>query len=294
MSSRSDDFQFELTETLYFDRGDEVLELIGITLNPEIRIQTYDSYVSIKGDIELHGEYKQDDERSEDDLTYDDFEAKRYVEEISRNEDDTASFSHRFPVDISIPANRVEKEEDLRIEIIDFDYELPTSSKLQFTAVAEIQGISAGAELELQDEAREIKPEERKSIEPGESFEFEVTREETMFEKEAPEETENEVVERSESPAENELTIRAMEEEEDLEEGDSKTEVKDVSYLTDIFRKEEEESYTKMKICIVQDEDTIESIAERFQISALQLIKQNKLDENFDIREGQLLYIPKK
>jgi len=47
-----------------------------------------------------------------------------------------------------------------------------------------------------------------------------------------------------------------------------------------------------MRICIVQDEDTIETIADRFEVSPLQLIKQNKLTEDFDVEPGQLLYIP--
>ena len=60
-----------------------------------------------------------------------------------------------------------------------------------------------------------------------------------------------------------------------------------------MFRGEDEEAYAKMRICIVQDKDTIESIAERYQITALQLIKQNGLDDEFEIRTGQLLHIPK-
>jgi len=70
--------------------------------------------------------------------------------------------------------------------------------------------------------------------------------------------------------------------------------MEDVSYLADIFRDSEEDSYTKMRICIVQNEDTIETIAERFQVSPLQLIKQNQLEEDFDVAPGQLLYIPYK
>lgn len=330
MSSMEKDFQFELSETLYFDRGDEVLELIGISLNPEVTIHTYESYVSIRGQIDLHGEYIRDTAASEsenDHYSFEELEAKRYVELVESRENNIAEFSHSFPVDISVPAYRIESMEDVRIEIINFDYEFPENSKLQFTAIAEIQGIKAEVELVRDEDNRESEIETPEDA--AKPFEFELKRQETEF-------TEDELVENERSNREvevneeelseaeereytqenlldetneedveedvievreNELTIRAMEQQgREGSEGEDQSDdkVKDVSYLTDIFRDEQEESYTRMKICIVQEDDTIETIAERFQISALQLIKQNKLDENFDISEGQLLYIPKK
>jgi len=42
----------------------------------------------------------------------------------------------------------------------------------------------------------------------------------------------------------------------------------------------------------VQKEDTIETISERFEVSPLQVIKQNQLEDDFDVSEGQILYIP--
>lgn len=49
-----------------------------------------------------------------------------------------------------------------------------------------------------------------------------------------------------------------------------------------------------MRLCIVQENDTIDTIAERFAISPLQLIKHNQLEEELEVNEGQLLYIPSK
>lgn len=323
LSSANQGFQFELQETLYFDKGDEVLELIGVSLNPEVEIQSYDTYVSIRGEIELRGEYMRDEQRIDetDHLTLDDLDAKRFVHQVESKEDNMAEFYHRFPVDISIPEYRIENMDDIRIEIINFDYELPANSKLQLTAVAEIQGIKAQVDLWKEKETKERKVESEQD-ETSDSFTFEVEREENEMEAERVEEIEEagsmedvetatatekvEEVEEieegieantereTEDVMENELTIRAKEEEEGEEEGGPAEVVNDVSYLTDIFRHEESESYTKMRICIAQEDDTIDSIAERFQVSALQLIKQNKLDDDFDISEGQLLYIPKK
>src|SRR5690625_1414024 len=66
----------------------------------------------------------------------------------------------------------------------------------------------------------------------------------------------------------------------------------DVHYLSDMFRGGDEEQYTQMRLCIVQSKDTVETIAERYEIPILQLLKQNQLDGD-DISEGQLLYIPR-
>lgn len=313
MSSGSNDFQFELNETLYFDRGEEVNELIGISLNPEISIHSFDTYVSIRGEIELKGEYVREESSSEDedDFTFDDLEAKRYVAHVDKKEDNLTEFTHRFPVDISIPTYRIENMDDVRIQIVDFDYELPMNSKLQLTALAEIQGIMADEDL-LEKKTQLRERDEEDALEELQPFSFEIKRKEIKDEE--PEKLEVDILnsreeaeemeqketrtdgtedELQEEQPENEWTIRAREEGEEAEESEAEEE-KDISYLTDIFRDTEEESYTRMKICIAQENDTIESIAERFQISALQLIKLNKLDDDFEISEGQLLYIPQK
>lgn len=313
MSSGSNDFQFELNETLYFDRGEEVNELIGISLNPEISIHSFDTYVSIRGEIELKGEYVREESSSEDedDFTFDDLEAKRYVAHVDKKEDNLTEFTHRFPVDISIPTYRIENMDDVRIQIVDFDYELPMNSKLQLTALAEIQGIMADEDL-LEKKTQLRERDEEDALEELQPFSFEIKRKEIKDEE--PEKLEVDILnsreeaeemeqketrtdgtedELQEEQPENEWTIRAREEGEEGEESEAEEE-KDISYLTDIFRDTEEESYTRMKICIAQENDTIESIAERFQISALQLIKLNKLDDDFEISEGQLLYIPQK
>src|SRR5699024_4039457 len=113
LSSANQNFQFELQETLYFDRGDEVLELIRVSLNPEMTIQPYDTYVSIRGAIELRGEYMRDEQRIDETdhpalNELDDLDARRFVEKVECKEDNMAEFYHRFPVDISVPEYRIE------------------------------------------------------------------------------------------------------------------------------------------------------------------------------------------
>jgi len=65
-------------------------------------------------------------------------------------------------------------------------------------------------------------------------------------------------------------------------------------YLTKIFTRDDEEDFTKMKLCIAQNGDSLESICERYEVSAQSVIKVNQLNDDTSIYEGQLLYIPSK
>lgn len=277
----NNELQFEVMESLYFKAGSHVEELLNISLEPKVNVDTDDEYVTIRGEITLQGEYQTTSEDNEEVLSMDaeELTIKRYVDTISAVGENVQAFSHSLPVEISVPMYRVTSIDDIRVEMLDFNYEFPTNDHLKLKAIAKIYGIN-----EAVPEKKEVREEElEESLEELEfpSFAFELQKEEVEEAEEELEKVREEI----------EVDIRM---EEDVEEDVEVEEVQDVSYLTDMFRGDSEENYSRMRICIVQDDDTIETIAERFQISTLQLIKQNELDEDFDIHEGQLLYIPKK
>ncbi|MGJ9457111.1 stage VI sporulation protein D [Oceanobacillus sp. CF4.6] len=359
MAGDSKTFTFELQESLFFEKGQEVAEMKGISLEPEISIQPYDEYISIRGIIELRGEYEKiNSGDSEDELMdFEDFQAKRYVEKVIE-ENGVTMFSHRFPVEISVPPYRVADLDEVTVNIESFDYEIPESSQLKLYASIEIHGINSDAEKPreekeegnteevIEEENTEEVMEEFVNDEEN-SFEFEIRKqkedvEETEDMEEIEEEVEaTEVIEEAipmEDPVElsetgvtrssnedpdrwkvksqtlseffNQLPegkeasnveeevhtdVISVETDKSIESTDDDYEqlsVEDATYLSDIFRNTEEESFTKMKLCIVQDQDTIETIAQRFSISPLQLIKHNDLEADFEVHEGQLLYIP--
>lgn len=62
-------------------------------------------------------------------------------------------------------------------------------------------------------------------------------------------------------------------------------------YLTKLFTREEDE-FSRMKICIVQQEDTIERLCERYDITSQRLIRMNSLALDDELKAGQILYIP--
>ncbi|MFL6560054.1 MAG: LysM peptidoglycan-binding domain-containing protein, partial [Bacillus sp. (in: firmicutes)] len=63
--------------------------------------------------------------------------------------------------------------------------------------------------------------------------------------------------------------------------------------LTEFFaRKDESSAQAKVKVCIVQKGDTVNSVADRYDVSVQNLMRINNLELSQDIFEGQVLYIP--
>ncbi|WP_077596545.1 stage VI sporulation protein D [Oceanobacillus kimchii] len=325
MSTDSNAFTFELEESLFFEKGQEVEEIRGISLEPEISIHAYEDYILIRGAIELQGEYQKVPytEIEEETLDFDQIQSKRYVEKIEEI-NGLYLFSHTFPVEISVPPYRVANLDDVTVQIESFDYELLEEDQLKVYASIDIEGIQQDNNLEAES-AREDSEEE-------DSFSFEIEHpiqedatvnlERTVENKDENEHSNDDdpdrwkvksqplseyfqsISEVEASPEEEEEDDEYVEEtdyevNDDQEEKvldilDNEESPEDVTYLSDIFRNAEEEQYTKMRLCIVQEDDTIETIAQRFAISPLQLIKHNQLESDFEVNQGQLLYIPPK
>lgn len=327
-------FRFDLNESLYFEKGQEVDEIMGISLEPEISIQELNDYISIRGVVELQGSYQKAEGLGDDeeDSYYDGYDSKRYMERVFDTEQGAAEFLHRFPVEITVPSNRVSNLNDVSVIIAEFDYELPESNHLCLRSTIEIHGINSQVE-EVASEKTYKEENVKESTEVNdrdveESFEFEVQHEDesSSYIEDSPEQlpTLSEEVHDDESESgrwkfakektqtfdeffqtnqEPQVTTEEVEEssssfmdemvEVSLEEsGESREEKADVTYLADMFRAKEEE-FTKVKVRIVQEKDTLESLAEKYETSTILIRNQNRLEDDA-LTEGQLLYIPTK
>lgn len=446
MSDQKGVFRFELNESLYFESGQEVAEIIGISLDPEISMQTFHEYVSIRGVIELTGDYYKIQLSNTLDNQPDgmnDYHEKNFIEQVIDKTDTHAAFTHRFPVEISIPSYRVDDLENVTVQISSFDYEIPNHHQMKIMATIEIEGINEG--VPVSDDTQSIPPAEKdsdvreetretpfdrleeakhdvKDEEPREitykkqdelldetSARVEVTpevmretkdvtltdipadnkdtemeeemhdnRDEVIekpeesnvtFEESLPEKEMEELVEESEhtqeenaeekeelktepetkkseperkkqnkskkslplsdffkyseekntegsltmeEDVENEATdtLELEDTEEDMEDTEETEETEEIiktnemgkeneknsapiDSLSEMFEHDKEDKYAKMRLCIVQDSDTIDEIAERYEITTNQLMLKNHLDED-TIKEGQLLFIPEK
>lgn len=410
--SQNNRLQFSVEESIYFKSGQEVSELLSISLDPDILVQEVNDYVSIRGSLELTGEYNINQEELLGELSS--YASYREADEVKVREDGTAELLHQFPVDITIPKNKISHLNDVFVFIDAFDYQLTENRLLTIQADLAIEGLldeetpQAPVEEpyefvhrseeeygdmtydyqlqpedeELQDDEREIDEEqtvfqhdtraeeekqeeeieielvsrEEETAELEESEEREETesqeevalgyrslpeaqvqeppffeppklldeeeREDTFFEVEVrkdPEiaEEQEETVQPYpvfEQPAyhlEEEETqddtyqlgrlyereapkvYESAQEEEAFEEDVRETSGSENSlYLTKLFAKQEEEDFSRMKICIVQQEDTVDRICERYQLNVQQLLRTNSLSVDAELEEGQILYIP--
>ncbi len=131
--------RFSLEESVWFQKGQEVEELVSISLAPNITIHENEQYVTIQGALELTGEYQRynDGSSEEEDL----FTAPKFVHHVEERDEGLCEFSHRFPVDITIPNNRIQSINDIYVEVESFDYLFQERSCMKLTADLTITGL---------------------------------------------------------------------------------------------------------------------------------------------------------
>jgi len=371
--------RFSLEESVWFQRGQEVLDLISISLDPDIIIQETEQYVTIQGALELSGEYKRNEIEALD--NEDTFAAPKFIQMIEEREEGICEFHHFFPVDITIPKNRVDQMENIDVKVESFDYVFPERSCMKLTANLMITGLygeqqhAPAYEYEEEEEFEEIRLEEeveeeinevridlvdekwteeinetnldvaekeeeekvyvpfkaeaRKQPERNkveklgdqqlvydveketvpkvekepvlqmrneESSSIDVFKMPKVEESSIPEATLAEEVGKSHVESANIVMTEEIFESEDessLQVVKKKKKSKKKSMtLTEFFARKEENGVAKLKVCIVQQGDTVDTIAERYEIPVLQLRKVNNLEISHEIEEGQVLYIP--
>lgn len=337
MENNKDFIAFNLDESLYFEHGQEISEMVSISLDPDITLERQETYAQISGIIVLNGTYEKvlDQSASQPYVTQD--QQHKYIEKIiDHHNGTTADFYHRFPIEISIPKERVNRLEDVRVKIAVFDYELPDHQTVKLSATVHITGLMEEVEVEKIEEedivVEEIEEKDlvtedteniadakdtrktdvindEKSVEQPEIQSVDTTEEQVeeaddgeVIESDAEAnvevdaeanvevDTEADVeplgLEETEQEQEIDISLQKTEQEEEIEH------VQDVQFLTELFASDEEEMQTTVTIYISQETDTIESVAKRFEIPTLRLIKDNDLSGD-KITAGQLLYIPR-
>ncbi|MGG0413236.1 stage VI sporulation protein D [Peribacillus simplex] len=140
MSQENESYlRFSLEESVWFQKGQEVAELYSISLDPNVSIQESDQYVFIRGSLDLSGEYKdsQNGEEEEFSQTF----LPKAVQKVERHPNGLNEFTHRFPVDITIPNNRIASLDEVDVSIQSFDYAMPEHNCLKLQADLLITGI---------------------------------------------------------------------------------------------------------------------------------------------------------
>ncbi|WJE14545.1 stage VI sporulation protein D [Halobacillus sp. ACCC02827] len=161
MQNKQNVFSFYLDESIWFKEGQGVRELIGISLEPEISIEELGDVVRLKGTVELAGEYIPTGNTGDpEDAAF--TNSVRIMDHVAPVEGDAYEFRHQFPVEITVPLERVSNLEDVLIDIESFDYELPATRQLRLHAHININGIEekdkGAANAESFDESARVGP----------------------------------------------------------------------------------------------------------------------------------------
>ncbi|MGX1899959.1 LysM peptidoglycan-binding domain-containing protein [Thermolongibacillus altinsuensis] len=294
--------RFSLEELVAFRREHEVDQFLSISLQPIITIEEQEEYVNIRGVLELTGEYEKGETEQEE--REDLMDVSRYIEQVNVREDDVHEFLHHFPIDVMVPKERVADLEDVYVFIESFDYDL-NDHQLRLTAEVAIHGIV----MEEADERNEEQGEQDENdwLEEGNDAFTEFEPFEVIARKEAYQEDDAWLLEEDENVTNEQIETEEnieIEEKEEIQKKTFQLEVKgreneinekrneNALYLTKLFEKEQGNDFSQLKICIVQPGDSLDKIAERYDLSVQQLLRVNHLESTADIHQGQLLYIP--
>jgi len=142
-------FMFDIQESLSFRADAQLQDLIGIALEPDISIQEFEQEISVRGVIELTGEYHPVQDVVEGTAVAVS-PGTRELEKVEKLEGGTNTFYHRFPVEISVPKYRIKQLKDVYVAIDNFDYDIPGSNVLELQATVAIYGV--------QEERRQVRP----------------------------------------------------------------------------------------------------------------------------------------
>ena len=176
MSHRNQSYlRFTLEESVWFQKGQEVDELLSIALDPNILVQESDQYVTIKGSLELSGEYNREEVNVEEAVDY--FSNPKVVQAVEVREEGVHLFTHHFPVEVTIPKNRIQELDEIDVFVETFDYAFPERSCLMLSADLMITGLYGEQQHELVEE--EV---ERDVEEEVEEVEVEEIEEPSQFE----------------------------------------------------------------------------------------------------------------
>ncbi|MDC2863217.1 stage VI sporulation protein D [Bacillus sp. BP-3] len=298
--------RFSLKESVWFQKGQEVSELLSISLDPDVAIEEREYEIVVFGQLDLTGEYIPKEETETFSLR--ELSPARTIDYVETRDDGVNELVHSFPLEISIPRGRVKQAEDLYVGIEEFDYELLENGCLQLLADISIHGLR-DEEHEVEEaveEAMEERVEEEVETDEWEDYAFEPFQLEARQEPEPEldEEEENEEEEQRQEEEQRheevvapqlvfgrkEAKIQHIDEEEQEEVLYSQRD-ENALYLTKLFSKQPEDEFTKLRLYFVQEGDTIESVAERYDTSVQHLHRINQTEDLY-LTAGQILYIP--
>lgn len=303
--------EVKISEKYYIEKGQGIEQLLAVSLDDHIRLHEFPSFIQLKGEVILEGEFaKEPGIRNPSERK--DYPQRKYMQSIELLEEGIAYFRQIIPVDITIPKSSVRDIEDIQVSINHFDYSIPTPHIFILFATLCVTGIVKDEEKDKPAQSDAVLEEE---VVPKEVVEKLVASEQDIVEEQtevAAEESElvgvedvAELVVQEDDVSTVEVPYvanqNAAEDPDEVVVADEKvdssfSEVEDVegdvrevheSFLDELFGADRVAQVTKY---VVQEDDSLASVAERFEVPVGELsrVNRNVVD---DFRVGTVLTI---
>lgn len=151
-STQQTSLQFNIKESIRFFRGQGVQEILMIELNPDVEIYEDNQTVFIQGSLLLAGEYIPSNISMTEEKSLREISGVRSVEQILEREDGVNEILHSFPVNVSIPLERIDSVKDVYLQVNSFDYEMSDQDQMFIIADLTIGGLAKERVEELFEE----------------------------------------------------------------------------------------------------------------------------------------------
>lgn len=283
-------FRFDIYERIHLPEGIlAIRDLEEIELTPYFQGIPGDEQTQLRGNLELTAVYES------------------ILEGAGKQ-----TFIHRIPVEISLPVrtNDVSSQE-IQVKIDQFDVELLSDRSLNVTGILSLAGWeqsrSEGLEYNSDEFYAEYQADEERASEhqaakedlelaPDDQAEEWVEAEIIMGDAKQVEFQES--VQAVVTKPDMKVAIKPQHQEEVALESAMDIPVKSEKANNSLEWKrlflinEDKVEFKRLRMCIVQKEDTLQTIADRYQLQPREIALYNRLGE-LDISEGQIIYIPK-
>lgn len=170
---QSSTLTFSIEDSVWLNKGQQIDEILGMSLTPEIYVNQDGEHVTIKGGLRFIGEYKvehsEEVEQPEREVnveeeSFTELSDFRQSGEVHVTNEGTGEIEHLFPIDITIPMARIQHVDDIYVEIASFDYDLPEKGCIQLTADVCISGMKSEEDSQKKIERDEYEQEDEQEL----------------------------------------------------------------------------------------------------------------------------------
>lgn len=145
--------KLQLEEAIWLDHRAQNAEIVSLELIPEVDVLEDEFFVNIRGYLVLSGRFETEQEEEEsldlessslaEQLQFDPLHVQ--PKEIYQQEY-RGKIKHRFPFDVTVPANKISNLNDVYVQVEQFDYTITDGHRLHIKTDISITGIESETE----------------------------------------------------------------------------------------------------------------------------------------------------